>query len=52
MDLELKVYKNGIVTDEAVVNPYYIGTYSTSFTGTEGSETIVVTFNARIISMA
>ena len=47
MDLDLKVYKNGVVTDEATVNPYYIGTYSTTFTGIEGSENIVVTLNGQ-----
>ena len=47
MDLDLKVYKNGVVTDEATVNPYYIGTYSTTFIGIEGSENIVVTLNGQ-----
>ncbi len=45
MDLSLKVYRNGTVVEEKTVNPAYAGSYTLSFTGTSGQETVVVKLN-------
>lgn len=44
-DITLKVYRNGTQVISEVVNPSYASSYSISFTGTSGTETIVVTLN-------
>ena len=44
-DVTLKVYRNGTLEIQDTVNPSYSGTYSLSFTGTSGSDTVVVTLN-------
>lgn len=41
-DVNLKVYRNGTVTTNETINPALAGSYTLSFTGTSGSETIVV----------
>ncbi|WP_322173782.1 Stk1 family PASTA domain-containing Ser/Thr kinase [Acutalibacter caecimuris] len=45
MDVSLKVYRNGVVTEERTVNPAYVGSYELSFTGTSGEENVVVRLN-------
>lgn len=45
MDLDLKVYRNGMVVDERTVNPAYNESYNLSFSGTSGQETVVVKLN-------
>ena len=45
MELNLKVYKNGVVVEEQTVNPAYGGSYPLSFTGTSGSDTVTVCLN-------
>lgn len=45
MDLDLKVYRNGMVVDESTVNPAYNGSYHLSFSATSGQETVVVKLN-------
>ena len=39
------MYRNGTLEIQDTVNPSYSGTYSLSFTGTSGSDTVVVTLN-------
>ena len=51
-DITLEVYRNGtkVTTDKVTtdtVNPSYGSSYSLSFTGTSGSETVVVTLNGQ-----
>lgn len=41
-DVTLSVYRNGTQTESNTVNPNYSGSYTVSFTGTSGSETVVV----------
>ncbi|HJB38180.1 MAG TPA: Stk1 family PASTA domain-containing Ser/Thr kinase, partial [Candidatus Acutalibacter ornithocaccae] len=42
-DITLEVYRNGTKVTTDTVNPAYGSSYSLSFTGTSGSETVVVT---------
>lgn len=42
MDLTIQIYRDGVVVNEDTVNPYYTGAYNASFTGTEGTEALVV----------
>ena len=44
-DVALKVYRNGSLEIQDTVNPSYAGSYSLSFTGTTGSDTVVVTLD-------
>ena len=44
-DITLKVYRNGAQVVSEVVNPAYASSYSISFTGTSGTDTVVVTLN-------
>lgn len=44
-DITLKVYRNGTQVTSEVVNPAYASSYSISFTGTSGTETVVITLN-------
>lgn len=44
-NVDLKVYRNGVVTDQQTVNPSMAGSYTISFTGTSGKDTVVVTLN-------
>lgn len=44
-DITLKVYRNGVTVVSEVVNPAYASSYSISFTGTSGTEPVVVTLN-------
>ena len=44
-DLELKVYRNGTQVTSEIVNPAYATSYSLTYTGTSGTESIVVTLN-------
>lgn len=44
-DITLKVYRNGAQVVSEVVNPAYASSYSISFTGTSGTEPVVVTLN-------
>lgn len=44
-DITLEVYRNGTKVTTDTVNPSYGSSYSLSFTGTSGSETVVVTLN-------
>ncbi len=44
-DITVSVYRNGTQVSTETVNPAYAGTYSLSFTGTSGSETVVVTLD-------
>lgn len=41
-DITLSVYRNGTQTETNTVNPSYSGTYTITFTGTSGTETVVV----------
>lgn len=45
MDLAVKVYRNGSVVVEDTVNPAYAGSYPLSFSGTSGTDNIVVKLN-------
>lgn len=44
-DITLKVYRNGTQVTSEVVNPAYASSYTISFTGTSGTETVVITLN-------
>ena len=44
-DLTLKVYQDGTQVTTDTVNPAYGSSYSLSFTGTSGSDVVVVTLN-------
>ncbi len=44
-DLDLKVYRNGVVVINEPINPTYAGTYTLSFSGTSGQDTVVVNLN-------
>ena len=46
-DITLEVYRNGTKVTTDTVNPAYGSSYSLSFTGTSGSETVVVTLNSQ-----
>lgn len=46
-DITLEVYRNGTKVTTDTVNPSYGSSYSLSFTGTSGSETVVVTLNSQ-----
>mgnify|MGYP005759058695 FL=1 len=46
-DITLDVYRNGTKVTTDTVNPAYGSSYSLSFTGTSGSETVVVTLNSQ-----
>ena len=46
-DITLEVYRNGTKVTNDTVNPSYGSSYSLSFTGTSGSETVVVTLNSQ-----
>lgn len=46
-DITLEVYRNGTKVTTDTVNPSYGSSYSLSFTGTSGSETVVVTLNGQ-----
>ena len=46
-DITLEVYRNGTKVSTDTVNPAYGSSYSLSFTGTSGSETVVVTLNSQ-----
>lgn len=46
-DITLNVYRNGTQVTSEVVNPAYASSYSISFTGTSGTETVVVTLNGQ-----
>ena len=46
-DITLEVYRNGTKVTTDTVNPAYGSSYSLSFTGTSGSETVVVTLNGQ-----
>lgn len=46
-DITLEVYRNGTKVTTDTVNPAYGNSYSLSFTGTSGSETVVVTLNSQ-----
>lgn len=41
MDLSLKIYRDGVLSEEQIVNPYYVPQYNTTFTG-KGQEELVV----------
>ena len=43
----MNVYRNGTQVTSEVVNPAYASSYSISFTGTSGTETVVVTLNGQ-----
>ena len=47
MDLSLKIYVDGELTVSTTVNPYYLGQYNTSFTGKEGSRTVVISLDGQ-----
>lgn len=42
MDLNIKVYVDGTVVTDETVNPSYTGSFSSTFTGTEGTQQVVV----------
>ncbi len=44
-DLTLKVYRSGTQVATETVNPAYGGSYNLNFTGTSGTENVVVTLN-------
>ena len=44
-DLSLKVYRNGTQVTTDTVNPAYGSSYSLSYTGTSGTDVLVVTLN-------
>ena len=44
-DVTVKVYRNGTMERTDTVNPSYAGTYSLSFTGTSGTDAVVVTLD-------
>ena len=44
-DVTVKVYRNGTMERTDTVNPSYTGTYSLSFTGTSGTDAVVVTLD-------
>lgn len=46
-DVSLTVYRNGTQVDSQIVNPSYNNSYNLSFTGTSGTETIVVELNGQ-----
>ena len=46
-DITLEVYRNGTKVTTDTVNPAYGSSYSLSFTGTSGSETVGVTLNSQ-----
>lgn len=46
-DITLEVYRNGTKVTTDTVNSAYGSSYSLSFTGTSGSETVVVTLNSQ-----
>ncbi len=46
-DITVQIYRNGTQTETRTVNPAYAGTCSLSFTGTSGSETVVVELNGQ-----
>lgn len=46
-DVTLTVYRNGVQVEQSVVNLGYTSSYPLSFTGTSGSETIVVSLNGQ-----
>lgn len=46
-DITLSVYRNGTQTETNTVNPNYSGTYTVSFTGTSGSETVVIELDGK-----
>ena len=46
-DIALEVYRNATQVTTDTVNPSYGSSYSLSFTGTSGSETVVVTLNSQ-----
>ncbi len=41
-DITIRVYRNGTQTETNTINPAYSGSYPLSFTGTSGTETVVV----------
>lgn len=41
-DILLQVYRNGTLVESSTVNPAYSGTYSLLFSGTSGSDTVVI----------
>ena len=41
-DIILSVYRNGTQVETSTVNPAYSGTYPITFTGTSGTETVVI----------
>ena len=46
-DITLTVYRNGVQVDQSVVNPAYASSYTISFSGTSGTETVVVALNGQ-----
>ena len=44
-NVDLKVYRNGVVVDQQTVNPSMAGSYTLAFTGTKGQDTVVVTLD-------
>ncbi len=44
-NVNIAVYRSGVLVQEGVVNPFYEGTYSVSFVGKTGTENIVITLN-------
>lgn len=44
-DLTMKIYKNGALVDTQTVNPSYAGTYTLTYTGTSGTDKIVIQLN-------
>lgn len=45
MDLPMKIYRNGTLVDERTINPSYSGSTTLSFSGTSGTDNIVVKLN-------
>lgn len=45
VDITLEVYRSGTLVETSTVNPALSGTYTVSFTGTSGSETVVIQLN-------
>lgn len=46
-DVQLVVYRNGTQVSSDTVNPSYAGSYSIEFTGTSGTETVVITLDGQ-----
>lgn len=42
-DVSLKVYRNGVVQEQLSINPAMAGSYRVAFTGTTGTDTVIIT---------